>query len=333
MKNNKAFLVIVASIILILMTSCFAVIEARNNLNETFAVLDVDYNGEVIKDLRYGDQPRNLYDLYLPEDTSNANAQHLILFIHGGSWTSGSKEDGEAYCRNFSEHGYTSATISYTLFADGYNPTILSINQEVKAAVIAIEAKCAERGIKLKDMAVSGFSAGACQALMYGLNTAEAYAGVPVKLILQESGPTSFEPSIWRSSAVHWTLKMQTGLDGSKEGDAAWISNFSGKKVTADMIGTAEADAIWQEISPYTYVTSTSVPVLSAYGVYDGIVPPVSRIILEGALKSAGKEEGKLDGYDTIVMEHSGHALACDVDAQRQFLKLVYVYCDACLID
>ena len=215
MKKNKAFLVIVASIILILLTSCFAMKEASDKMAETFAVLDVDYNGEVIKDLKYGDQPRNVYDLYLPEDTSNANAKHLILFIHGGSWTSGSKDDGEPYCRNFADHGYTSATISYTLFADGYKPTILSINQEVKAAVIAIEAKCAELGITLKDMAVSGFSAGACQALMYGLNTAEAYAGVPVKLILQESGPTSFEPSIWRSSAVHWTLKMQTGLDGS----------------------------------------------------------------------------------------------------------------------
>ncbi len=327
MKKSKAISVVLASIILISLSSCFAMKEAGDNMAETFAILDVDYNGEVIRDLRYGDQPRNLYDLYLPEDTGNKNAKHLILFIHGGSWVSGGKEDGEAYCRNFSEHGYTSATISYTLFADGYTPDILSINQEVKAAVIAIEAKCAELGITLKDMAVSGFSAGACQALMYGLNTAEAYDGVPMRFIMQESGPTSFEPSIWRSSAVHWTVKMQTGLDGGKAGDAAWISRFSGKTVTEDMLGTEEADAIWRSVSPYTYVTAASVPVLSAYGVHDGVVPPVSRIILEGALDSAGKERG-LD-YDTILMEHSGHALACDVDARRQFLELVYDYCNA----
>ncbi len=319
--DNKAFLPALALIILILLTSCFAMMEASDRYAERLAVFDVDYNGEVLRDLEYGELPRNLYDLYLPEDTGNANAKHLILYIHGGSWTSGSKEDGEAYCRNYSEHGYTSASISYTLFADGYNPTILSINEEVAKAVAAIDSKCAELGIDLEDMAVSGFSAGACQALMYGLNTAEAYPDVPVKFIIQESGPTSFEPSIWRSSEVHWTLKMQTGLDGSKEGDAAWISNFSGKTVTADMVGTDESDAIWQEISPYTYVTPTSVPVLSGYGVYDGVVPPVSRLILEDALEKNGVP------HETIVMEHSGHALACDVDAQRLFLKKVYEYC------
>ncbi|MBR2282111.1 MAG: alpha/beta hydrolase [Spirochaetales bacterium] len=323
MKGKTALIPFVASLALVLLTGCFAMNEAKLRYAETMAVLDVDYNGEVIRDLRYGEQPRNLYDLYLPEDTSGEKAKHLILFIHGGSWTSGSKEDGQPFCRNFSAHGYTSASISYTLSDESNSPTILSINQEVRAAVMAIEAKCAELGIDLADMAVSGFSAGACQALMYGLNTAAAYDGLPVRFILQQSGPTSFEPSIWRSSDVHWSVRRQAGLDGSKSGDAAWISRFSGKSVTAAMVESGEADAIWREVSPFTYVTSTSVPVLSAYGVHDGIVPPVSRIILERALEEKGVP------HDTIVLEHSGHALACDVDLQRQFLKLVYEYCEA----
>lgn len=322
MKIKKAVPVVLASAILVLLTGCFAINDAKVKYAESMAVLDVDYKGEVIRDLVYGDEPRNLYDLYLPEDTSGAGAEHLILFIHGGSWTSGSKEDGEAYCRNFSAHGYTSATISYTLHDADNSPTILSINQEVRAAVMAIEAKCAELGITLKDMAVSGFSAGACQAMMYGFNTDCAYDGVPVRFILQMSGPTSFEPSIWRSRDVHWIVRNRTGLDGSREGDAAWISMFSGKTVTADMIGTPEAEAIWREISPFSYVTSGSVPVLSAYGVYDGIVPPVSRVILEDALEKNGVP------HDTVVMQHSGHALVSDVDRLREYLDLVYKYCD-----
>ena len=322
MKIKKAVPVVLASVILVLLTGCFAINDAKVKYAESMAVLDVDYNGEVIRDLVYGDEPRNLYDLYLPEDTSGAGAEHLILFIHGGSWTSGSKEDGEAYCRNFSAHGYTSATISYTLHDADNSPTILSINQEVRASVMAIEAKCAELGITLKDMAVSGFSAGACQAMMYGFNTDCAYDGVPVRFILQMSGPTSFEPSIWRSRDVHWIVRNRTGLDGSREGDAAWISMFSGKTVTADMIGTPEAEAIWREISPFSYVTSGSVPVLSAYGVYDGIVPPVSRVILEDALEKNGVP------HDTVVMQHSGHSLVSDVDRLREYLDLVYKYCD-----
>ena len=321
MKIKKAVFVILASAIPVLLTGCFAINDAKVKYAESMAVLDVDYNGEVIRDLVYGDNPRNLYDLYLPEDVSGDGARHLILFIHGGSWTSGSKEDGEAYCRNYAAHGYTSASISYTLYDGDNTPTILTINQEVRAAVVAIEAKCAELGIMLSDMAVSGFSAGACQAMMYGFNTACAYEDVPVRFIIQMSGPTSFEPSIWRSSDVHWAVRKRTGLDGSREGDAAWISMFSGKTVTPDMVGTPEAEAVWREISPYTYITSGSVPVLSAYGVHDGIVPPVSRVILEDALEKNGVT------HDTVLMQHSGHALVSDVDKQREFLDLVYRYC------
>ena len=248
MKIKKAVFVILASAIPVLLTGCFAINDAKVKYAESMAVLDVDYNGEVIRDLVYGDNPRNLYDLYLPEDVSGDGARHLILFIHGGSWTSGSKEDGEAYCRNYAAHGYTSASISYTLYEGDNTPTILTINQEVRAAVVAIEAKCAELGIMLSDMAVSGFSAGACQAMMYGFNTACAYEDVPVRFIIQMSGPTSFEPSIWRSSDVHWAVRKRTGLDGSREGDAAWISMFSGKTVTPDMVGTPEAEAVWDRV-------------------------------------------------------------------------------------
>ena len=324
--------VILAVSILILLTGCFAVGEARRNASETFGILEVDFKGQVIRDLSYGERERNVYDLYLPEDTADEKARHLILFIHGGSWTSGSKADGEIFCRNFSDHGYTSASISYTLQEKGVDPkpTILSINEEVKAAVSAIKAKCSELGIDLVDMAVSGFSAGACQALMYGFREATSSA-LPVKFILQQSGPTSFDPSIWHTSAVNWLVRRQAGLDGSREGDASWISMFSGKTVTADMVGTPEADAIWQEISPYTYINADSVPVLSAYGVYDSVVPPVSRTILENALDAAGKVKGQVgsNGYVTVVLDHSGHLLVSDVGSQRLYLQKVYEFCDA----
>ena len=264
MKRIPTVILIVST--LLLLTGCFAIGEARRNMSETFGILEVDFKGQVISDLSYGERERNVYDLYLPEDTAGEKARHLILFIHGGSWTSGSKADGEVFCRNFSDHGYTSASISYTLQEKGVNPapTILSVNDEVKAAVSAIRAKCSELGIDLVDMAVSGFSAGACQAMMYGFREA-ASSALPVKFILQQSGPVTFDPSVWHTSEVNWLVRRQAGLDGSRKGDASWISMFSGKTVTADMVGTPQADAIWQEISPYTYITAASVPILSAY--------------------------------------------------------------------
>ncbi len=318
--------------IMVLLTGCFATSDARARTEEAMAVFDVDYNGRVIRDLRYGEQSRNVYDLYLPEDLENGNAGHLILFIHGGSWMGGGKGEGRPYCRNFSAHGYVSASINYTLMKDGFQPNILSINDEVLAAVSAIKEECRGLGIDLVDMAVSGFSAGACQAMMFGFRDARNSA-LPVRFIVQMSGPTSFEPAIWRSREVHWYLKRQTGLDGSSAGDAAWLSGFSGKAVTSAMVESGEAAGICREISPYSYIDGDSVPILSVYGALDGVVPPVSRVILEEALKAAGKEEGKPNGFDTVVMEHSGHALACDIDAQHRFLKLIYDYCDNYFVD
>ena len=329
MKHSKTVVLVLSTVLLmILLSSCLAIEDAKQKAQETWAVLDVDYNGKVITDLRYGEAERNLYDLYLPEDTSkatNPKVEHLILFIHGGSWTSGSKEDGARYCRNFSDHGYVSASISYTLKDDGIDISILMINDEVKAAVQSIKDKCSELGIELKDMAVSGFSAGACQAMMYGFKEAKTSA-LEVKFILQQSGPTTFDPEIWNSDAVHWTIKRQAGLDGTTKGDANWISLFSGQKVTETMVQNGEAEPIWRSISPFSYITDDSIPILSAYGVYDSVVPPESRNVLEQALEAAGQIRGT--DFDTIVMEHSGHMLAGDVDKQRLYLQKVYEYCD-----
>lgn len=320
MRKRSIFTACAFILVLFLFTGCFAINDVKTKLAEANALFDVDYNGEVIRDLRYGEAERNVYDLYLPEDTSDAKARHLILFIHGGSWTSGDKKDGAMYCRNYADHGYVAASISYTLKAEGVDTNILKINEEVKAAVSAIKEKCTELGMELKDMAVSGFSAGACQAMMYGFREATTSA-LPVKFIIQMSGPTSFEPALWNNGEVHWLMRRQTGLDGSAEGDAAWISLFSGETVTAEMVRNGQAEAIWRKISPFTYVTGSSVPVLSAFGSLDGVVPPSSRIVLEKALDDHGVR------HDTVVMPNSGHSLACDLDKERELIKLIYDYC------
>ncbi len=325
---RKTIILIVSLVLLLSLTSCFAMMDAKSKSEETYAILEVDYKGEVLRDLFYGTGERNVYDLYLPEDKDTEKAKHLILFIHGGSWTGGDKEDGAVYCRYFSHQGYVSATMSYTLKSKTVDTNILKINDEVKAAVTAIIAKCQEEGIgiTLEDMAVSGFSAGACQAMMFGFNKEGWVPGFDVKFIMQQSGPTTFDPAVWRNGEVHWSMELQTGLDGSAKGDANWISTFSGKTVTEEMVKNGQAEAIWREISPVTYITGESIPMLSAYGVYDGVVPPASRLVLEAALEDAGLVEG--EDYDTFILPNSGHALVCDVEIQRQYLEKVIEYCE-----
>ena len=51
------------------------------------------------------------------------------------------------------------------------------------------------------------------------------------------------------------------------------------------------------------------------------IVPPSSRLVLEKALKDNDVK------HDTVIMPNSGHSLACDLDKERELIKLIYGYC------
>ena len=317
----KGIIVALGLAVLQLFPSCFGIIDARNKVTDTNAILEVAYYGTVLKDLKYGEGEREIYDLYLPEDKTDPKATHLILFIHGGSWQSGDKTDGELWCRNLASKGYTTASICYTLKTKETDTNITLVNSQVKAAVGAIKTKCAEEGIALVDMATNGFSAGACQAMLYGWNTADQYPGLPVRFIIQQSGPTTLEPKVWRNGEINNLVLKFTGLDGSVKGDAQWISQFCGETVTAGMVRDGSAEDYWKKVSPYSYITDSSVPIVFAYGVLDGIVPPASRIILQQALETNEVQ------YTSIVMENSGHALACDLDKQRLFLEYVDKYC------
>ena len=317
----KGIIVALGLAILQLFPSCFGIIDSVKKVTDTNAVLEVAFNGTVLTDLRYGDGERETYDLYLPEDRTDPKATHLILFIHGGSWQGGDKKDGQYWCRNLASKGYTTASICYTLKTKTTDTNIILVNSQVKAAVGAIRDKCAEEGIVLVDMATNGFSAGACQAMMYGWDTDNQDPALPVKFIIQQSGPTTMDPAIWRNGEIHFLMLASTGLDGSAKGDARWISQFCGETVTEDMVRDGSAQVYWEKVSPYTYITDSSIPIVFAYGVLDGIVPPASRIVLQQALDAHNVQ------YKSIVMENSGHMLACDPDEQRQFLEYVDKFC------
>ena len=61
-------------------------------------LIRVEWNdsvGTVYKDLPYENDNGNKYDLYVPAGLQSVEDQYLILFIHGGSFNSGTKEDAD----------------------------------------------------------------------------------------------------------------------------------------------------------------------------------------------------------------------------------------------
>ena len=75
----------------------------------------------VSKNILYGDQPLQDLDIYYPKPLVQAiqtqqvpKAQYpMVVFVHGGSWESGNKEDYAFVGQSFAQAGYVTAVINY----------------------------------------------------------------------------------------------------------------------------------------------------------------------------------------------------------------------------
>lgn len=298
------------------LSACVAFLESQDKLKETQSLLTVEFRGTVRKDILYSEGLS--FDLYLPADCNSPEAKTLFFFIHGGGWTSGSKSDGEAWSKYCSALGYTAASLDYSLQTKKATPSIDQMIEEIHECIQKVISTSAENGIALSQMVLNGYSAGACLALLYSYREEPE---LPVRFVITESAPVSFNPSTWEEG-VHWYVGFTTGVNGSDKGAAAWLSKMSGKDVTARMIADGSARQIWERISPLNHLKAGSPPTLLGYGLTDGVVPRNHKDLILRKLDETGTP------YEYVPFPHSGHALAYDIDCQKEFLRLVQLYCD-----
>ena len=177
---------------------------AKNDkIENSFKVGGANYKtdiGEINNGKDYEKNERNIYDLYIPYSTEFTKDKHngVILFIHGGSWTSGDKSEMDYLARRYSKFGYITATMSYTLLIDNYTDyNIFKIMDEITACIQSIKDELISRNYddsKL-ELALSGTSAGAHIALLYGYSIANS--PIPIKFMIDIVGPVSIEPKYW----------------------------------------------------------------------------------------------------------------------------------------
>ncbi|MBO4768109.1 MAG: alpha/beta hydrolase [Bacteroidales bacterium] len=313
---KKLLSLLIASLIL---SSCVALVESRVNMHRFKSLLDSDYKGVLVEKVEYLDGL--YYDLFLPQDLRSPKAGKLMLYVHGGSWNSGSREEGERWCRHFASMGYTAASMDYSLQKGRKTPSIDRMIEDIHSCVAHIAGKVPEWDVELEEMALCGFSAGATLIMLYGYREAEKWE-LPVSFMIQMSGPVTFDPDAWKSEVHHW-VDIVLGLDGSPEGDAAFVAKMSGMSVSAAMVESGSAREIWEAISPVCQVTATAPPLLMAYGETDGVVPRLHKTLLMAALDSVGVH------YDYVGYPNSGHTPVFDPDCHKRFIELADQYCEA----
>lgn len=211
---------------------------------------------------------RNIYDLYIPYSTEFTKDKHngVILFIHGGSWTSGDKADMEYLAKRYAKQGYITATMSYTLLIENFTDyNIFKIMDEITACIQSIKEQLISRNYddsKL-ELALGGTSAGGHIALLYAYSMSNS--PIQIKFMIDIVGPVSIEPKYWyKVSDLEHPLDsitpegIDTALNENKiqpiyEGDAVQImimNFFLGKKYTDEELQEMVENGIIKEDSP-----------------------------------------------------------------------------------
>ncbi len=269
--------------------------------------------GTAQTDLVYGDKPAEKFDLYLPADKGKKN-YGLVGYLHAGGFTTGDKTDDKAILEWLCSMGYVTAGINYTLFsADNLDANIYTQSEEIKQAMPVVVAEAEKLGYHIDRMAIAGGSAGGTLAMLYAYRDAKD-APVPVKMMFEAVGPSSFYPEDWKS----YGLDQDT--EDVKVAAAGLFGTMAGQEIKPEMFGTAEYEELIKPISGYMWVDSDSVPSVVAYGKHDRVCPYDSSTHLKKAL-----EENNVP-HAYFELPHSGHALQNDDKIYQQYMDMVVEY-------
>lgn len=225
----------------------------------------------VFRDLGYvtNGHPRQKLDLYLPAQGTNLP---LVVWIHGGAWLAGSKEQ----CRALPllKDGFAAASVNYRLSQHAIFPAQL---EDCKAAIRWLRAHARQYGIDPDRIGVWGESAGGHLAALLGttgditeFDTGENLdVSSRVQAVCDWFGPTDFIqmnrfPEVQDHDAPDSPESRLIGGPVLENKDKARRAN------------------------PITYVSKDDPPFLIMHGDKDRLVPINQSELLAEALKSAG---------------------------------------------
>ena len=211
---------------------------------------------ELRSDVEYGkvgDRSLKL-DLYSPK--VRTEKLPLLVFIHGGGWKGGKKEDYKLYTQVFATKGYVVASVGYRLTGEAKFPACVN---DVKCAIRYLRSNAAALGVDAERIGVVGGSAGGHLAMMIGYSSdipeLEGDGGNPgvsshVKAVVNIYGPTNLNDDFIRKNA-------------------------NANQLIESLFGQAVADAgdLLDQASPGFYLDAKDPPTLILHGTIDDIVP------------------------------------------------------------
>lgn len=200
-------------------------------------------------------------DLYVPYDSKPGPT---VLYIHGGGWQTGSKEQYVLWYLPYLQLGYRVAAVQYRL--SGVAPAPAAI-EDCRCAFRWVARNGVRYGIDPGRIVITGGSAGGHLALMTAMLD-ESFDGP-----CQESGPP---PKARAVINYYGATDMEQLLGEGRPYLQKWFR------------GPGDARELARRISPLTWVRAGVPPVLTLHGDADGSIPYSQAVRLHEALARAG---------------------------------------------
>lgn len=172
------------------------------------------------QDLSYGDKPWQKLDIYQPQNVKNAPA---LLFLYGGGWTGGSKNDYRFIASRYAKRGMVVVIADYGKYPDVTFPAFVD---DAAAATAWLIANARHYSIDTKNIFVMGHSAGAYNGAMMISDphylAAHGLKPDAVRGFIGLAGPYSFTPTeakyknIFNRMKDYSPMKVTTYIDGPR---------------------------------------------------------------------------------------------------------------------
>lgn len=203
------------------------------------------------RDVAYADGGADTtMDVFTP--ASSTGPLPTVVWIHGGAWISGAKENVDPYMRILAAEGYTTIAVNYTIGPEGVYP--LAVHQ-LNDALAYIDAHADELGVDPNQIVLAGDSAGAQLASqMATLMTSPDYAeimGITPALAKNQVVATVLNCGVYDLAA----LATLDGVVGWGLKTSMWA--YSGTKTWAeDSTGATMSTIDWVTADfPTTYIS------------------------------------------------------------------------------
>jgi acetyl esterase/lipase len=222
--------------------------------------------------------PAQQLDLYVPAKRAE-KPQPLLVWIHGGGWSAGSK-DQVPYLSQL-RRGYIVASIEYRFSQKALFPAQI---QDCQAAIRWLRANARTYNIDPDHIGVGGASAGGHLAALLGTSGGtKAFPPIGgnedqsdrVQAVCDIFGPTDF-----------WTVIKQAEEDRNVKNIFKWNNGDPYSRLIGGKLGQdrKKCDAV----SPVHYVSKECPPFLILHGDRDALVPYAQSVELADALTKAG---------------------------------------------